>query len=67
MRIGLGHLKMSPAAFWRMTLPEFFAACDGYLESKGARKPGAAIGPPTREEVTALFRQLDEEGRLRNG
>lgn len=62
MRIGLGHLRMRPADFWSMTLPEFFAACDGYLESKGVRKGGA--GAPSREEVDALFSKLDDQGRL---
>lgn len=63
MKIGLGHLRLPPDAFWRMTLPEFFAACDGYLESKGVKKSGD--GAPTRDEVDALFAQLDEQGRLK--
>lgn len=65
MRIGLGHLRLPPDAFWRMTLPEFFAACDGYMESKGMRKAGIGSGAPTREEVDALFSKLDSEGRLK--
>lgn len=64
MKIGLGHLRMAPDAFWRMTLPEFFCACDGYLESKGVRKGGAAAAP-TREEVDALFAKVDDQGRLK--
>lgn len=65
MRLGLGHLRLEPAAFWRMTLPEFFAACDGYLESKGVRRDGGALGAPTRAEVDALFAQLDADGRIK--
>jgi uncharacterized phage protein (TIGR02216 family) len=64
MRIGLGHLRMSPDDFWRMTLPEFFAACDGYMEARGVRKGGRAA-PPTRVEVDALFAQLDDQGRFK--
>ncbi|TDX61923.1 putative phage protein (TIGR02216 family) [Methylosinus sp. sav-2] len=65
MRIGLGHLHMRPDDFWRMTLPEFFAACDGYLESRGVRKAGR-VAAPTRAEVDALFAQLDDQGRLKS-
>ena len=65
MRIGLGHLRLPPDAFWRMSLPEFFAASDGYLEARGVRKGGAGDGAPTREEAEALFAQLDDQGRLR--
>lgn len=53
MKIGLGHLRMSPNDFWRMTLPEFFAACDGYMESKGVKRGVTAA--PTREECDELF------------
>jgi uncharacterized phage protein (TIGR02216 family) len=53
MKIGLGHLRMSPDAFWRMTLPEFFAACDGYMEAKGVKR--GATNAPTREECAELF------------
>lgn len=63
MRIGLGHLRMRPDDFWRMSLREFFDACEGYLESRGVRRSSDA-GAPTREEVDALFSRLDEEGRL---
>lgn len=60
MRIGLGHLRMRPDDFWRMSVPEFFAAVDGYLESKGVRK-GGAHDAPTREEVEAMFASLDSK------
>ncbi len=65
MRIGLGHLRMRPDDFWRMTLPEFFSATDGYLESKGVKRGRGGHGAPTREEAGALFAQLDSEGRMK--
>ena len=61
MKIGLGHLRLAPHIFWRMTLTEFFAAVDGYLESKGVRKGGDAWDAPTPEEVEALFAGLEKE------
>lgn len=60
MRIGLGHLRLQPDVFWRMTLTEFFTAVDGYLESKGVRKGGNADDAPTPEEVEALFQHVDQ-------
>ncbi len=63
MKIGLGHLRMSPDAFWRMTLPEFFAACDGYMEAKGVRR--GSTDAPTREECNELFAMVDSEGRMK--
>jgi uncharacterized phage protein (TIGR02216 family) len=57
MKIGLGHLRMRPDDFWKMTLPEFFAACDGYMEAKGVKNGGIEVQAPTREEVEALFSQ----------
>jgi uncharacterized phage protein (TIGR02216 family) len=64
MRLGLGALRYPPDVFWRLTLPEFFAAVDGLLESKGVKR-GRVRDAPTREEVDALFAQLDSEGRLK--
>lgn len=64
MRIGLGHLRMRPDDFWKMSLREFFDACDGYAESRGVRRSGA-LDAPTREEVDELFAQLDENGGLK--
>jgi uncharacterized phage protein (TIGR02216 family) len=61
MRIGLGHLRMRPDDFWRMTVPEFFAAVDGYLEAKGVRKGGDAQAPLTSAEVETLFEQLKDK------
>ena len=52
-----------------MSLPELFAAMDGYCEAKGVKRsdPAATGTYPTAEEVAALFAGLDEEGRPRHG
>ena len=64
MKVGLGHLGLSPAEFWSMTLVEFFAAIDGYMERKGVDrgKGGAkAKSRPTRAEALALVESLGLE------
>lgn len=67
MKIGLGHLRMRPDDFWKMTLPEFFAATDGYLESVGANSSSEPEAPSV-EEVESLFARLSEDGRfIKNG
>lgn len=66
MKIGLGHLRLPPNVFWRMTLTEFFAAVDGYLESKGVRKDGNANDAPTKEEVESLFTELKKQEQSQN-
>jgi uncharacterized phage protein (TIGR02216 family) len=67
MKLGLGCLRYTPDTFWRLSLPEFFCAVDGFLESKGVRKEGSIRDAPTQEEMDALFAQLDDEGRMTNG
>ena len=65
--MGLGHLRLAPDVFWRMSLVEFFAACDGYLESQGVRPASAgARDAPSRAEMDALFACVDAEGRWIN-
>ncbi|UOF79245.1 phage tail assembly chaperone protein [Caudoviricetes sp.] len=63
MKIGLGHLRMRPDDFWKMSLPEFFAAIDGYLEAKGANKE-AGTAPPSAEEVEEMFAALNANGDI---
>jgi uncharacterized phage protein (TIGR02216 family) len=63
MRIGLGVLRLRPDDFWAMSLIEFFAATDGYLDSKGVRRKGGPSGAPSKAETDALFAQFDAEGR----
>lgn len=62
MKIGLGHLRMRPDDFWKMSLPEFFAAIDGYLEAKGVGKD-ATVSPPTSEEVEEMFAAINAKGQ----
>jgi uncharacterized phage protein (TIGR02216 family) len=35
MEIGLGHLRLGPGEFWRMTLPELAAAARGVGLARG--------------------------------
>ena len=48
MAMGLGALKLPPAAFWAMTPREFDAALEGHF---GRRRGGA----PGRDELAALM------------
>lgn len=54
MEIGLGHLRLAPDAFWRMTLPELAAA---------ARALGFGISRTgmTRSEFRALMETFPDE------
>jgi hypothetical protein len=63
MKIGLGHLRMRPDDFWKMSLPEFFAAIDGYLEAKGAKKD-AGVSPPNADEVEEMFAALNAKNNV---
>lgn len=38
MRFGLGHLRLTPRDFWRMSFIEYDAAYRGYLEANGAQR-----------------------------
>lgn len=49
MQIGLGVLGRSSADFWAMTMPEFQAALEGWLEVR--RGSGSAALAPTRAEL----------------
>jgi uncharacterized phage protein (TIGR02216 family) len=62
MKIGLGHLGLRPADFWRMTLPEFMAAAEGYCESKGGGGASVTINPPTRAEIDEVSALFDDQG-----
>lgn len=66
MKIGLGVLRYPPDVFWDLSLPEFFAAVDGLMESRGVKRGGGKVhDAPTKEEVDALFASLDEQGRIK--
>lgn len=60
MRLGLGLLRLCPADFWAMTVPEFLAA----LEGAGliGREP-AAMGRSGLERLMAEF----PDGRMDDG
>ena len=48
--------------FWSLSLPEWFAACDGYLERKGAK---SAVGARmTAADLEAARDGVDEDGNL---
>lgn len=61
MKIALGHLRMRPADFWVMTLPEFFAATEGYVEANGGGGD-AQVAPLSADEVEEMFANLQEKG-----
>ena len=59
MEIGLGVLRYTSAEFWALTLPEFKAALDGYLESHGSKRVDAqAYQPPTPADRKRMGRLL---------
>jgi uncharacterized phage protein (TIGR02216 family) len=53
MEIGLGHLRLAPRDFWRMTLPELAAA-------SGAM-PLPDPHSPTRVEFDALLERFPDQ------
>lgn len=40
MEIGLGHMRLRPADFWSMSLPEWRAATIGHRESVTGERSG---------------------------
>lgn len=52
LAFGLGRLRLSPEAFWSLTLPELRAAAEGVF--------GPAIAPPSRAALTALMRRFPD-------
>lgn len=53
MELGLGHLRLSSAAFWAMTLPELAAALGG----AGLHEARAA---PSRQTLDALHKKFPD-------
>ena len=54
MAFGLGHLRLSPDAFWRMTPRELAAAMRG---------PGQVVASPfERSALARLMRDFPDEG-----
>lgn len=58
MELGLGHLRMAPATFWRYSLTEWLAAIDGYAESIGADE---ATEPFTKDELAAMMEEFPDQ------
>ncbi|PSC04521.1 phage tail assembly chaperone [Alsobacter soli] len=57
MAFGLGVLRLTPGAFWRMTPRELAAAAEGVF----GRRRGTA--PPTRAALADLMRLFPDEAR----
>ncbi|NWH09206.1 MAG: phage tail assembly chaperone [Alphaproteobacteria bacterium] len=57
MEVGLGLMGLSPGEFWRMSLAEWTACHDGFLERHGQR----AKSPLTRPELEELMRRFPDK------
>lgn len=55
MELGLGHLGLSPAEFWALTLPEFGAKWRGFSEFHGLRQSSKPMDRDTMEEMMQDF------------
>jgi uncharacterized phage protein (TIGR02216 family) len=55
MRFGLGHLRLAPTAFWRLSMIEYDAAFVGYLEAKGAKPAGSDMTRARLDELKSLY------------
>lgn len=60
MAAGFGHLRLSPQAFWSMTVPEFSAAI------RGLRGPAEA-DPMTRAALEALIALYPDDEETQHG
>ena len=66
MEIGLGVLRLGPDQFWCLTMAEFHAAVDGYIEkSSGTRSVKSARNHqrPTRDRLFELMRRFPDKPR----
>ncbi|MGE8941220.1 phage tail assembly chaperone [Leptospira interrogans] len=59
MAAGFGLLRLSPDAFWTMTLTELSAALGAYS--------GAASGPLARSDLTQLMQNFPDHLSSRGG
>ncbi len=55
MAVGLGRLRMAPAVFWAMTLPELAAAI------RGVAGRAAGAGPISRPGLAALMQRYPDK------
>lgn len=59
MEIGLGHLRYPGPAFWALSLKEWLAAVDGYMESIGVEQ----AEPFSRDDLAALMEEYPDDRR----
>lgn len=60
MRLGLGHMGITPAAFWRYSLIEWLAALDGYSVKNGGAE---RVEPFTSTDLVALMESYPDDDR----
>ena len=58
MELGLGVMGLASRDYWAMTVLEFHAALDGWLEARGLR--GRISAPPLREELEAMMARFPD-------
>jgi uncharacterized phage protein (TIGR02216 family) len=62
MEIGLGHMRLRPADFWALSLPEWRAATMGYRESVTGERSGPGGETMDRAALEALM-EAHPDGR----
>ncbi|WP_366556439.1 phage tail assembly chaperone [Aquibaculum sediminis] len=55
MQVGLGWLRLPPAAFWQLTPREFAAALEGWMALKGLGGQSAGLSRSESEAVRAFL------------
>lgn len=64
MALGFGVMRLSPASFWSMSLPELSAAMQGLGSANGASDRGRPLRRTDFERLTARYPdtgEIDEE------
>ena len=59
MELGLGVMGLPARDFWAMTMPEFFAALDGWKEMRGLDDGGGQTAP-VRAELAEMMRRFPD-------
>lgn len=60
MRVGLGHLGLTPSVFWGMTLTEWFMAVEGYREKTSG---GRDVEPLEKAGLEDLMKRFPDNAR----
>ncbi|MDF2097315.1 phage tail assembly chaperone [Aquibaculum arenosum] len=55
MQVGLGWLRLPPAAFWQMTPREFAAALEGWMTINGLAGPAEGLSRAESEALRAFL------------